>query len=214
MTLPAVGNDRPTVTRLTVAWGVWAFSVLANLAYGGGLAHDGEGLWGEYGHGPHFANHSCRSCDLRYPDFTHGPGCGIPYSGPAGSFSSGAPDYGPYTGAPPYPDTIARSTVAPFGSREAAMLSARSQALGIDEEPVVGTDGVRGLKVVSVHPGTVAEKAELRAGDVIQSINGYRTIQRGNLAWITSHAAPDKVLKMSVRGSNDGKARTVTARLP
>ena len=66
--------------------------------------------------------------------------------------------------------------------------------LGIDEEPVVDPDGVRGVRVSNVYPGTAAEKAGLQPGDVIHSINGYRTEHRGNLAWIIANASPDKVL--------------------
>ena len=69
------------------------------------------------------------------------------------------------------------------------------------------------MKVSKVHPGTAAEKAGLKPGDVIRSINGYATAERGNLAWIVANAAPDDVLTMSVRTASDGKDRTITARL-
>ncbi len=49
---------------------------------------------------------------------------------------------------------------------------------------------------------------------MIRSINGYLTEQPGNLAWIIANAAPDKVLKMSVRTASDGEVHTITARLP
>ena len=91
---------------------------------------------------------------------------------------------------------------------------ARGRDLGIDDEAVVGADGVRGLKVSRVHPGTAAAEAGLRVGDVIRSINGYFTAERGNLTWIIAHAAPDGVLMMNLRAESDGKGRDVTARLP
>lgn len=209
-----LGSDRGSMKGLTFIVGGWAIAAFSSVAYGGGHAHDGEGLWGEYGYGPHVANHRCHSCDLGHPYFTHGPGFGIPYSGPIGNFSPGYPYYGPYTGAPPFPDPLARSAVAPGTSGEAAPVTDGGRTLGIDEEPVVDADGVRGLKVVKVRARSAAEQANLQPGDVIHSINGYLTTQRGNLAWITAHAAPDKVLRLSVRGSADGKARTITARIP
>ncbi len=69
--------------------------------------------------------------------------------------------------------------------------------LGIDEEPVAEAGGRKGMKVAKVYPGTAAEKAGLQAGDVIHSINGYLTEQRGNLAWIIANAAKNNVLEIN-----------------
>ena len=70
------------------------------------------------------------------------------------------------------------------------------------------------MKVANVYPGTAAEKAGLKGGDVIHSINGYMTEQRGNLAWIIANAAPNNILKMNVLTQKDGKEYTVTAQIP
>ena len=70
------------------------------------------------------------------------------------------------------------------------------------------------MKVANVYPGTAAEKAGVQVGDVIHSINGYVTEQRGNLAWIIANAAPDNTLKMNVLTLKDGKEHTVTAQIP
>ena len=76
------------------------------------------------------------------------------------------------------------------------------------------TDGRKGMKVTNVYPGTAADKARLQAGDVLKSINGYMTEQRGNLAWIIANAAPKNELKMVVRTAKDGQDHTITATLP
>ncbi len=47
------------------------------------------------------------------------------------------------------------------------------------------------MKIGKVYPGTAAERAGLRAGDVIRSVNGYLTEQRGNLAWVIANAMPN-----------------------
>ena len=70
------------------------------------------------------------------------------------------------------------------------------------------------MKVANVYPGTAAERAGLQVGDVIHSINGYLTEQRGNLAWIIANAAPNNTLTMNVRTASDGKEHTVTAQIP
>ena len=88
------------------------------------------------------------------------------------------------------------------------------RVLGIDEEPVVGSDGAKAMKVANIYPGTAAEKAGLQVGDVIRSINGYLTEQRGNLAWIIANATPANELKMNVQTVKDGQTHLITANLP
>jgi hypothetical protein len=81
--------------------------------------------------------------------------------------------------------------------------------LGFDQEPIVGTDHRRGMKVARVYPGSEAERAGLRAGDVIQSINDYTNTEPGNLPWIILHAAPNRMLNMVVRSPDQTGERTV-----
>ena len=90
---------------------------------------------------------------------------------------------------------------------------ALGRGLGIDEEPVADLAGVRGMQVTKVYAGSPADRVGLRAGDVIYSANGYLTTERGNLAWIITEAAPDNVLKMSVRSVVDGKQHTILVNL-
>jgi S1-C subfamily serine protease len=83
--------------------------------------------------------------------------------------------------------------------------------LGIDEEPVSLTDGRKGMRITNVYAGTGADKAGLQVGDVLISVNGYLTEQRGNLAWIIGKATPGSELKMVVRTAKDSKDHTVMA---
>ena len=55
---------------------------------------------------------------------------------------------------------------------------------------MVGSDGSKAMKISNVYPGTAAEKAGLKVGDILRSVNGYLTEQRGNLAWIIANATP------------------------
>ncbi len=135
----------------------------------------------------------------------------------------GYPYYGGYGGAGysyPYVNTVYTSPtvyssayVAPAAGAPNTV-AAQGRYLGIDEEPVVEAGGRKGMKVSNVYPGTAAEKAGLKAGDVIHSINGYLTEQRGNLAWIIANATPTNILKMNVRTAKDGQEHTVTAQIP
>ena len=81
-------------------------------------------------------------------------------------------------------------------------------------ESVVAPDGVRGLKVTSVAPGTPADKAGLQGGDVIRSINGLRTEEPGSLGRVIASTAPNTILIMTVRKVGDGKEHQVLVQLP
>jgi PDZ domain len=148
-----------------------------------------------------------------------------------------ADGYGAFTGALPYPEMA----LAPFITAAAAGGSSRgvssasspnappnptpasgetldehaaTRTLGADAEAVVDPGRGRGLKITRVYAGSVAERAGLRIGDLIHSINGYPTELLSSLAWIIANAAPDRVLKMSVRTASDGKVHSITAKVP
>jgi S1-C subfamily serine protease len=88
------------------------------------------------------------------------------------------------------------------------------RSAGIDTEPVVEAGKARGIRVTRVYPGSPAETAGLRPGDVIQSTNDYVTEHLDHLRWIIANAARDGVLRMVVRNASDGKERTAVVRLP
>ena len=100
--------------------------------------------------------------------------------------------------------------VPPGGAGAVTTVPGR-RILGIDEEPVVLADGRKGMKVMNIYPGTGAETAGLQVGDVLISVNGYLTEQRGNLAWIIAKATPGSDVKLIVRTVKDGKDHTVMA---
>jgi hypothetical protein len=139
--------------------------------------------------------------------------------------SAGFSDYGMFSGAIPYPE----SYFAPYTAAAAALRSAAprppsspaaaprittAREFGIDEEPVVEPGGMRGIKVTAVYPGTFAQKGGLQPGDIVRSLNHYRTIQPGDLGWIIANATPGSELMFYVRKLTDGKAHAVTVRLP
>ena len=173
------------------------------LGYGGygmgyGLGYGGYGLgYGGYGYGyPYYGGYGY---GYGYPYYGYGNGYGYPYYSNVYS----TPGAGvTYTSAYVAPGGSAANTVMPQG-----------RYLGIDEEPVIEPNGKRGMKVANVYPGTPAQRAGLKVGDVLYSINGYLTEQRGNLAWIIANAAPNNQLKMTVKTAGDGQTHSVTAQL-
>jgi membrane-associated protease RseP (regulator of RpoE activity) len=92
-------------------------------------------------------------------------------------------------------------------------IATQRRLLGIDEEPVVLADGAKAMKVGKVYPGSAAEKAGLQVGDVIRSVNGYLTEQRGNLAWVIANAASNNELKLTVQTAKDSRTQVLTAML-
>jgi hypothetical protein len=172
--------------------------------YGGyypyyGLGY-GYGLGG-YGYG-----------GLGYDGLGYGYG-GLGYGGYGNPGYGYGMDYGYGGGYPATGFGYSSAYVAPAAGAAGAVAPQR-RVLGIDEEPVVLADGRKGMKITKVYAGTAAEQAGLQVGDVLRSVNGYLTEQRGNLAWIIANAAPDNTLKMIARTAKDGRDRTITATLP
>ncbi len=175
--------------------------------YGYGLGYDGYGLgYGGYG-----------GYGLGYDGYG-----GMGYGG-YGDMGYGYPGYGYATNAYPFsPSVGAMPANGSFGYNAAYVAPAsgattpgmQRRYLGIDEEPMVGSDGSKAMKISNVYPGTAAEKAGLKVGDVLRSVNGYLTEQRGNLAWIIANATPNNELKLNVQIAKDGKTHQIIATLP
>jgi hypothetical protein len=147
-----------------------------------------------------------------------------------------ATGYGPYTGGPPNAEAVfapfttnisagAISTEVgrtpsspaagpPPATGPAEVAQVMERLIGIDAEPFVDAQSVRGLKVTKVYASTAAERAGLHDGDVIYAMNGYLTQQPANLGWIITNAAPNNILTMRVRTASDGKEHTLSARFP
>ena len=125
----------------------------------------------------------------------------------------GAPPQVPGVRTPFAPPPAGPSAANPVQAPAEAAALATLRLLGIEEETVVDGHGVRGIRVAKVYPGSPSDAAGLHEGDVIHTLNGYLTEDRGNVAWIMSVAAPDHVLKMSVLASGDGQEHSIVATL-
>lgn len=159
----------------------------------GGLGYDtGYGLGFGYGYG------SGMMYDPYYNDgygTGYGPGGGHGADGFGLGFDRRYPLYGGVVVAPPAA-TAPVQVGGPF--------------LGINEEPATDSGGP-GMKVTRVFDGSAAERAGLKVGDLIRSINGYKTKVNGNITWIIQNAAPNGVLNMNVRRSAAAQDAAITA---
>ncbi|WP_422927176.1 hypothetical protein [Singulisphaera sp. PoT] len=123
MVATAKGLERSALKALALALGIWGTSgSTASATHPGG--HDGIGLWGDYGYGPHLGE----TCGIAYgkpfyggygmaygyPKHRPSPGCGVPTYGSYGQGCGPSPtaegfaaphygSFGNYTGAPPAP---------------------------------------------------------------------------------------------------------------
>jgi hypothetical protein len=152
-------------------------------------------------------------------------GYGLGYGGYGGygGMGYGYPGYGYAMSADPLAASGGAMTASGGFGYNAAYVAPASGAtmpgtqrryLGIDEEPMVGSDGSKAMKISNVYPGTAAEKAGIKVGDVLRSVNGYLTEQRGNLAWIIANASPNNELKLNVQTAKDGQTHQIIATLP
>jgi S1-C subfamily serine protease len=90
----------------------------------------------------------------------------------------------------------------------------RERYLGMDAEPGAAAGGRRGLRVVSILPESTAEKSVLQAGDLILSINGQVTEERGALGRIIGGLPSGSELTITLIKASTGREQTITTRVP
>jgi hypothetical protein len=185
--------------------------------YPGFYGYDPYGYY-PYGYGLGYGGYG----GLGYGGLGYGGYGGLGYGG-YGDMGYGYPGYGYAANAyPSSPIGGAMPASGGFGYNAAYVAPASGAAtpgmqrryLGIDEEPMVGSDGSKAMKISNIYPNTPAEKAGLKVGDVLRSVNGYLTEQRGNLAWIIANATPNNELKLNVQTAKDGQTHQIVATLP
>jgi membrane-associated protease RseP (regulator of RpoE activity) len=177
----------------------------------GGLFRGGQsgGGFGNRGYYPYSGN------SAGYPGYNIYGNYGV-YGYPGSGIEGGASNSGYDPGYGGYPSFggYGINTRLPYATSRVSSPATQRRLLGIDEEPVVLAGGVKAMKVAKVYPDTAAAKAGLQSGDVIRSVNGYLTEQRGNLAWVIANAMPKNELKLNVQSAKDGQTHLVTAMLP
>lgn len=101
----------------------------------------------------------------------------------------------------------------PTLSTIAQLREGRTPAFGFLGVEPIDLEGNRGALVRRVVPGMPADRAEIRAGDVIVEVDGQRIPDAQTLFREMSRRAADAEVRMTVISSVDGKQRTATARL-
>jgi hypothetical protein len=206
------------LTAFVVALAMGGLSGSSAFAQGGGGLFGGifrggpnMGGYGNRGYYPYYGSGPANS---GYPGYNIYGNYGV-YGYPGSGIEGGASNSGYDPGYGGYPSYGGYGIINPPTNAAPAVGSppTRRRLLGIDEDPVVIDNGIKAMKVGKVYPGTAAEKAGLQTGDVIRSVNGYLTEQRGNLAWVIANAAPNNELKLNVQAAKDGQTRLIMAKL-
>lgn len=130
-----------------------------------------------------------------------------------GSIVPGTASFPDTSATNPSPEaTFTPPETAPPGARNREAIQDRYLGMAVDAVALPG--GRRGLSIVSIVPASTAENAGLHDGDVIFSVNGQPTQQRGDLARIVAGAAPGSALRMVVSPGGTGQDRTITIQVP
>jgi serine protease Do len=90
---------------------------------------------------------------------------------------------------------------------ERGYLGVRIQPMNEDLAAALGLTGNRGEFVQSVQPGEPAERAGLRAGDVVLRVDGKEVTQDQTLSFIVANIEPGKRINLDV--VRDGQRRTI-----
>jgi serine protease Do len=102
-----------------------------------------------------------------------------------------------------------RDQIVATGTARHARLGVTVQELNQDLAASFGLDSPNGALVSSVAPGSAAEKAGLRPGDVVLSLNGEPVERTGDLAAMIGPSEPGASVELEVM--REGKRQTVTA---
>jgi hypothetical protein len=209
---------KPALAAFVFTLAIGGLSGSSAFAQGGGGLFGGifrggpnMGGYGNRGYYPYYGSGSGYSANPGYNIYGNYGVYGYPGNGIEGGYSNSGYDPG-YGGFPSY-GGYGIANRSPNAAPMVGTPPTQRRLLGIDEEPVV-ISGVKAMKVGKVFPGTAAAKAGLQAGDVIRSVNGYLTEQRGNLAWVIANAAPNNELKLDVQTAKDGQSHLITATIP
>jgi serine protease Do len=94
-----------------------------------------------------------------------------------------------------------------FGQVRAVWIGAHGRTITSSED---GNGRPRGFRVRSIEPGSPAEKAGIKAGDVVVSVDGAPIESQEAFETALSTRGPGKPMKVSVKAGSGGAERTVT----
>ena len=107
-------------------------------------------------------------------------------------------------GAPPSRDSQERGA-----RREAMVLDGRGSRLGVMVQDLDPADKASGVRIDSVDPGSAAERAGIKAGDIVVEYDGERVRSARQFTRLVQETAEGRQVPMAVM--RDGKKQALTA---
>ena len=104
-----------------------------------------------------------------------------------------------------------KDQIIQFGRVQRGKLGVTIQGMDKELAQSFGLSEPAGALVANVEPGSAAEKAGLKAGDVVLAVDGVKAADSGDLPRLIGEKRPGSAVKLEVW--RDGKSRTVTATL-
>jgi serine protease Do len=104
-----------------------------------------------------------------------------------------------------------KEQIIQFGRVQRGKLGVTIQGMDRDLAQSFGLSEPAGALVANVEPGSAADKAGLKAGDVVLAVDGVKATDSGDLPRLIGEKRPGSPVKLEVW--RDGKSRTVTATL-
>lgn len=104
-----------------------------------------------------------------------------------------------------------KEQIIKYGRVQRGKLGVTIQGLDRDLAQSFGLDEARGALVANVEPGSAADKAGLKPGDVVLGVDGTKVGDSGDLPRLIGDRRPGSTVKLEIW--RDGKSRSVTATL-
>jgi len=104
-----------------------------------------------------------------------------------------------------------KDQIIQFGRVQRGKLGVTIQGMDKDLAQSFGLSEPAGALVANVEPGSAADKAGLKAGDVVLAVDGVKATESGDLPRLIGEKRPGSTIKLEIW--RDGKTRTVSATL-
>jgi Do/DeqQ family serine protease len=93
-------------------------------------------------------------------------------------------------------------------------LGARTQAVDVDAARSLGLDRPQGVLVGAVYPGSAADRAGIRQGDLILTLDEQAVNDQNGLNYLVATHRPGEILRLQVRSGERTRALNVPAQVP
>ena len=109
---------------------------------------------------------------------------------------------------------VVESALGGGGQVARPWLGARTQAVDSDTARGLGLDRPQGVLVGAVYPGSAADRAGIRQGDLILSLDGQAVYDQNGLNYLVATRRPGETMRLQVRTGERNRTVSVQALIP